>query len=697
MEQKRELTSVDLRALAGELSTYSGAKVDKAYLYGDDLLRLKMRDFDQGRVELMIEVGESKRIHTADPDRVPDAPERPPNFAKMLRSRLSGADFVGAKQYGFDRILTLEFDRDDESTKIVAEFFGDGNIAVLDPSNKVIDCLETVRLKSRTVASGSQYEFPEERVNPLEIDFNTFCHYMDESSADIVRTLATQLDLGGEWAEEICTRAGVTKTKPIEEATEQEYEALYWELDALGNRLSDLTLDPQVYYEDEKPVNVTPVPMEEYASVRKEQHPTFNAALDEYFTGLETADEEPETRQRPDFESEIEKQKRIIQQQEQAIEDFEQQAETERERAEALYADYGLVDEIISTIQNAREQEMSWDEIEALLDEGADKGIEAADSITNLDPEDNRVQISLDSVEVWVDITTGVEHNADQHYQEAKRIEEKKEGAKKAIENTRKELEEVKQRKQQWKQNDQEKDTAEKAKKEDKDWLSDPSIPVRKQDQWYERFRWYRTRDGFLVIGGRNADQNEELVKKYLEPGDRFLHTQVRGGPVTIIKAADPSESGKNVTIPEQAEQEAAKFAASYSTIWKEGRFEGDVYAVDHDQVSKTPESGEYLEKGGFAIRGDRTYYRDTNVDVAVGITCEPETRVIGGPSDGIKEETVTHIEVEPGRYAQGDVAKRIYREFQERFKDTSFVRSIASPDLIQHFLPPGTSRIKDQ
>lgn len=697
MEQKRELTSVDLRALAGELSTYSGAKVDKAYLYGDDLLRLKMRDFDQGRVELMIEVGESKRIHTVDPDRVPDAPERPPNFAKMLRNRLSGADFVGAEQYGFDRILTLEFDRDDESTKIVAEFFGDGNIAVLDPSSKVIDCLETVRLKSRTVASGSQYEFPEERVNPLEIDFNTFCHYMDESSADIVRTLATQLDLGGEWAEEICTRAGVTKTKPIEEATEQEYEALYWELDALGNRLSDLTLDPQVYYEDEKPVNVTPVPMEEYAAVRKEQHPTFNVALDEYFTGLETADEEPETRQRPDFESEIEKQKRIIQQQEQAIEDFEQQAETERERAEALYASYGLVDEIISTIQGAREQEMSWDEIEALLDEGADKGIEAADSITDLDPEDNRVQISLDSVEVWVDITTGVEHNADQHYQEAKRIEEKKEGAKKAIENTRKELEEVKQRKQQWKQDDQERDTAEKAKKKDKDWLSDPSIPVRKQDQWYERFRWYRTRDGFLVIGGRNADQNEELVKKYLEPGDRFLHTQVRGGPVTIIKAADPSESGKNVTIPEQAEKEAAKFAASYSTIWKEGRFEGDVYAVDHDQVSKTPESGEYLEKGGFAIRGDRKYYRDTNVDVAVGITCEPETRVIGGPSDGIKEETVTHIEVEPGRYAQGDVAKRIYREFQERFKDTSFVRSIASPDLIQHFLPPGTSRIKDQ
>ena len=85
MDPKREVTSVDLVALTRELSGYTGAKVDKAYLYGDDLLRLKMRDFDRGRVELLIEVGEIKRAHAARPEHVPDAPGRPPNFAKMLR------------------------------------------------------------------------------------------------------------------------------------------------------------------------------------------------------------------------------------------------------------------------------------------------------------------------------------------------------------------------------------------------------------------------------------------------------------------------------------------------------------------------------------------------------------------------------------------------------------------------------------
>jgi hypothetical protein len=150
------------------------------------------------------------------------------------------------------------------------------------------------------------------------------------------------------------------------------------------------------------------------------------------------------------------------------------------------------------------------------------------------------------------------------------------------------------------------------------------------------------------------------------------------------------------VEFPESTLDETARFAVAYSSVWKDGRHAGDAYMVTPDQVSKTPESGEYLEKGGFAVRGDRTYFRDVAARVAVGVQCEGETRVLGGPPSAVDPRVATSIHLEPGRYAQNDAAKLCYREFKERFADQSFLRKVASPDRIQEFLPPGGSELLD-
>ncbi|MDQ2053918.1 ribosome rescue protein RqcH [Halobellus sp. H-GB7] len=700
MDPKRELTSVDLAALVTELNRYEGAKVDKAYLYGDDLLRFRMRDFDRGRVELILEVGDVKRAHVADPERVPDAPGRPPNFAMMLRNRLSGADFAGVEQFEFDRILVFEFERGDENTRIVVELFGQGNVAVLDETGEVVQSLETVRLKSRTVAPGSQYEFPSSRLNPLTVSYDALARRMEDSDTDVVRTLATQLNLGGLYAEELCTRAGVEKTIPIEEAGDDEYRALHDAIEDLRTRLRSGDFDPRVYTDDDGAVvDATPFPLEEHErkGLDSEAYDTFNDALDEYFYRLELEGDEPEEtgRERPDFEAEIEKKKRIIDQQEGAIEGFEEQADAERRRAELLYANYDLVDEVLSTVREARENSVPWDEIRETLAAGAEQGIPAAEAVVDVDGAEGTVTIELDDTEVEVNVDTGVEKNADRLYTEAKRVEEKKEGALAAIENTREELEAVKQRREEWEADDQDEDEAEEeTEPEDRDWLEMESIPIRTSEQWYERFRWFHTSDGFLVIGGRNADQNEEIVTKYLNKHDLFFHTQAHGGPVTVVKATGPSEPSEAVEFPESTKQEAAQFAVSYSSIWKEGRYAGEAYMVTPDQVSKTPESGEYIEKGSFVIRGDRTYFRDVAAEVAIGIQCEGVTQVLGGPPSAIEEQVETSIRVQPGRYAQNDAAKMLYREFRERFTDQKFLRKVATPDKIQEFLPPGGSEL---
>ena len=435
MDPKRELSSVDLSAFASEMGAYEGAVLDKAYLYGDDLLRLKLRDFDRGRLELLIEVGERKRAHLSAPERVPDAPGRPPDFAKMLRNRVSGATLAGVEQFEFDRILEFRFEREDEDTTIVAELFGDGNVAVLDANREVIDCLDVVRLQSRTVAPGSRYEFPDSRVDPLSIDEAAFRARMDDSDTDLVRTLATQLNLGGLYAEELCTRAGVEKTRSIDAATDEEYAALY---DAIAGLRADLetgAFDPRVYYEaggadegnedesdDDHPVDATPFPLQERERERlaAEPHDTFNDALDAYFHELaeserEAGDGEPD---RPDFEAEIAKRERIIHQQSGAIERFEEQADAEREKAETLYARYDLIDEILETVAQARDAGHGWVAIEERLAEAAEEGVPGAEAVRGAVPEEGLVTVELDGRNIELDPTEGVEKNANRLYNE---------------------------------------------------------------------------------------------------------------------------------------------------------------------------------------------------------------------------------------------------------------------------------------
>jgi len=626
----------------------------------------------------------------------------------MLRNRLGGADFAGVSQYEFDRILVFEFERPDANTTVVAELFGQGNIAVLDEHGEVVQSLETVRLKSRTVAPGAQYEFPDSRIDPLTVGYEAFEREMAASTTDVVRTLATQLNLGGLYAEEVCTRAGVDKELAIEDADESTYRAVYDALENLAGRVRTGDFDPRLYFDDDRVVDVTPFPLAEREAEGLDEEPyeDFNEALDEYFYRFDRSEEETDdtepTTTKPDFESEIAKQNRIIEQQQQAIEGFDEQADAERARAEALYANYDLVDEILTTIQNARREGVGWDEIGETLQEGADQGIEAAAAVVDVDGSNGTVTVDLGETRATIDATTGVEKNADELYQEAKRVEEKKEGAKAAIENTREDLAEVKARREAWEAEDETADESEKAEADadeefdEVDWTARQSVPIKRDEGWYERFRWFHTTDGFLVIGGRNADQNEELVKKYMSRGDKFFHAQAHGAPVTILKATGPSEAAEEIDFPESTLQQAATFAVSHSSVWKAGQYSGDVYMVDPDQVSKTPESGEYIEKGSFVIRGDRTYFDDTAVDLAVGIQCEPQTRVVGGPTPAVEENAATHLRLQPGKFAQNDAAKRCYRDLKARFADEGFVRKVASPDLIQEHLPAGGSEVVD-
>ena len=206
----------------------------------------------------------------------------------------------------------------------------------------------------------------------------------------------------------------------------------------------------------------------------------------------------------------------------------------------------------------------------------------------------------MQMVEVEIDPRLSARENAVRYFEEAKKMKAKAESVRKAIADTERKVAEEE------KKDVKARAEAEAAKAESKKVTV--KEPVKKE--WFERFRWFTTSGGFLAIGGRDAKQNEVIVARHMDAADLFFHADIHGAPATVLKV-----EGKEVG--EQDLKEAAQFAASYSAAWKEGYGSVDVYCVEGSQVSKYSH-GEFVPKGGFIISGQRKWFRNTSLGLAL-------------------------------------------------------------------------------
>ena len=186
-----------------------------------------------------------------------------------------------------------------------------------------------------------------------------------------------------------------------------------------------------------------------------------------------------------------------------------------------------------------------------------------------------------------------------------------------------------------------------------------PQKRVKKDLKWYEKLRWFVSSDNFLIIGGRDAGTNEAVVKKYLDNNDIYLHSDIHGASSVVIKTE--GEEVSNDTL-----KESAIFAASFSSAWSKNYGSQDVYWVHPDQVSKTPESGEFVAKGSFIIRGNRNHIRGVNLKIAVGIVDYEGKRIMAGPVDAVKTHTDNYVIIKPGYIKKEAVAKKILHKINE-------------------------------
>ena len=272
--------------------------------------------------------------------------------------------------------------------------------------------------------------------------------------------------------------------------------------------------------------------------------------------------------------------------------------------------------------------------------------------------------------EVEIDFRKTAQQNAEKYFEEAKWAKSKIEPTKKALEKTRRQIRKLK------------KEGIEKKKPK-------KAPRKRRRGKWFEKFRWMTTSDGFLVVGGRDATQNEMLFKKHLQENDIVLHAEISGAPLTIVKS-----EGKDVTP--LAVREAGEFAISYSSAWKQGIASLRAFFAKHDEVSKKAPAGEYLPKGSFMFH-KRNHLKKMEVKLAIGVSFETDkegkryAKPVGGAVQAINKNAKYFVTIKPGNISQAEIAKQIKKKILIKAmpEDVALIEEVPVEDF-QKFVPSG-------
>ena len=624
------MSGIDVRAVMYELSDKLPLWIDKIYQFDVRTLGIRLNGEEHAKYFFIIEAG--RRAHLVST--FPDPPKNPPQFAMLLRKYISGGKVLGIRQHGLERVLIFDIGKGAVTYHLIIELFDEGNVIFTDESYHIIKPLRHHRFKDRDIVPGVEYSMSATDPTGSEENLSAM---LSSDDRDLVRALAIAGMLGGTYAEYICRTAGVDKSMPAKKAVPAPLFA------------SITTLFEKVRHEVRPVISATscePVALcddETCDTVRK--FSGFSEALEAFYPVTKTE------KIRVGTKPKLSEEERIRKHQEAAVKKFDEKIQKAEDLVSAIYENYQFISGVITSLEAASKR-LSWQEIEHHLRDasGAD-----TKKIVAFFPGEAAVEVDVGK-RVKIFVHESVEQNAGRYYDTIKKFKRKKEGALLAMK------------------------TVKPKKKVERHELT----PMKKL--WYHRFRWFVTSDGAVVLGGRDASQNEELVKKYLTGGDLFVHADVHGASVVVVK-------GKTEKM-----DEVSQFAASYSGAWRSGHFNADVYSALPSQVSKTPGSGEYVSRGSFIIRGERTYYRDVPLAIGIGLVLEPHVAVIGGPPGVIRSQTKAYAELIPGTYEPNDVAKKVLRILKSHISPEveKQLKGVLNTEAVAAFVPPGGSDIRE-
>ncbi|KAI7737225.1 hypothetical protein M8C21_001548 [Ambrosia artemisiifolia] len=365
---------------------------------------------------------------------------------------------------------------------------------------------------------------------------------------------------------------------------------------------------------------------------------TFDAALDEFYSKIES--QRAEQQQQAKESSAMQKLSKIRNDQENRVQLLKKEVDRAVTMAELIEYNLEDVDAAILAVRVALANGMNWDDLTRMVKEEKKSGNPVAGLIDKLHLERNSMSLllsnNLDEMDddeitqpvekVEVDLSLSAHANARRWYEQKKKQESKQEKTltahakafKAAEKKTRQQL-------------SQEKSVA--------------AISHIRKVHWFEKFNWFISSENYLVISGRDAQQNEMIVKRYMSKGDLYVHAELHGASSTVIKNHKPDNPVPPLTL-----NQAGSFTVCHSQAWNSKIVTSAWWVYPH-QVSKTAPTGEYLTVGSFMIRGKKNFLPPHPLVMGFGILFRLDETSLGshlnerrvrGEDEGLNESEDT-------------------------------------------------------
>ena len=605
---KDKQSSIDFYALVriyGE--RFRGAFIKKIYQTGKDEFTFILYSSDHGKFPFHIKLSAGTAF--MDPLR----PEESSSFAMFLRKNLSEQKIRDIEQINFDRVLRITMY---SGTQLIFELFREGNLIIIE-SDLITYAFNPREWKNRKILKGEKY-IPPSTMDPISAGEEAIAKILANSKASIVQTMATRLNLGGEYAEEIAVRLGIEKEK-----ASVEFVTLVPEImGEIRKLLEETALNKAYYY---KSANMlSPIKLQ---SMQEEPEiiDDFNEGLIKQMGRIKEVD--PQVTQ---VERRVTNQKKTIEQ-------YIELSAKLKVTGQILISNLGEIEKILSTAKKSLKTMKAGQEIYPGI---ILKGLDFEKKIIT-------IERSGEEMELWLNMSSG--ENANRYFTRSKEYILKAEGAKKALEET------------------------------SKINISSDSSGRKKvrPKKWFESYHWFITSGGNLVVAGKDVNGNEKVVKKHMGEKDIYIHADLYGAPSTVLKINNPDSDIERDIL------EAAQFAVANSRAWANGLGSGSAYWVTPFQVSKTPESGEFVRKGSWIVKGKRNYLFNLPLKLKISTVNWEKTELpmICPDSTEIEAEKDV-IFISPGETKREKIAKEIAEMLNwER-------------DEISSVLPPGGSKI---